>query len=103
VEHNFGNGIFRFTSLTRKLSFRQFWTAKALWGSLSSENRNFNAVNNYPFQSLNGKTYLELGTGVDNIFRVLRVDFIWRALPSSVSTSFTGKRFGVFGSFRFSF
>ena len=36
-EHNFGNGIFR---LFPKLKFRQFWTAKALWGSLSDANRN---------------------------------------------------------------
>jgi len=103
LEHNFGNGIFRFIPLTRKLGFRQFWTAKTLWGSLSENNRQLNFVDNHSFQSLDGKTYLELGTGVDNILRVLRVDFIWRATPTSVSTSYTGKRFGVFGSFRFSF
>ena len=102
-EHNFGNGIFRFIPITRKLGFRQFWTAKTLWGGLSNNNRQLNFINGIPFQSLDGKTYLELGTGVDNILKVLRVDFIWRATPTSVSTSYSGKRFGVFGSFRFSF
>lgn len=44
VEHNFGNGIFRLTPLTRKLKFRQFWTAKAMWGSLSPKNAALNAA-----------------------------------------------------------
>ena len=102
VEHNFGNGIFRLLPITRKLKLRQFWTAKLLWGSLSEENALLNNVGGTTFQSLNGKTYLELGTGVDNIFRVLRIDLIWRPLPLNRS-NINPQRFGVFGSFRFSF
>lgn len=98
-EHNIGNGIFR---LFPKLRFRQFWTAKALWGSLSPENKNLNFKQGYSFQSLNGNTYLELGTGVDNIFHVFRIDFIWRLLPSSLPKA-GDKTFGVFGSFRLTF
>jgi hypothetical protein len=33
VEHNIGNGIFRFFLL----KWRQFWTIKTLWGSLSDK------------------------------------------------------------------
>jgi len=102
VEHNFGNGIFRLLSVTRKLKFRQFWTAKALWGSLSEKNRQFNTFPDYRFSSLDGKTYLELGTGVDNILRVFRVDFIWKVLPEQ-NTPSNKQRFGVFGSVRFGF
>jgi hypothetical protein len=102
VEHNFGNGLFRYIPLTRKLKFRQFWTAKALWGSLSNKNYELNTASGLNFQSLNGKTYLELGTGVDNIFKVFRLDFIWRALPAPAS-KVNNQRFGVFGSFRFNF
>jgi hypothetical protein len=102
IEHNFGNGVFRFFGPTRKLKFRQFWTAKGLWGSLSEANKKLNFVGDFPFQSLDGRTYLELGTGVDNIFKVLRFDFIWRVLPqTSIPTN--SKRFGVFGSFRLAF
>ncbi|HYG49955.1 MAG TPA: hypothetical protein VD905_03585, partial [Flavobacteriales bacterium] len=101
-EHNFGNGLFRFIPFTRKLKFRQFWTAKTLWGGLSEKNKQLNFVNGAPFQSLDGKTYLELGTGVDNILKVLRVDLIWRPLPRSRS-AVNPQRFGVFGSFRFAF
>lgn len=99
IEHNIGNGIFRFFP---KLHFRQFWTAKALWGSLSDANKSLNFVKGHSFQTLDGKTYLELGTGIDNIFRVFRIDFIWRVLPSTLPK--TGdKTFGIFGSFRLAF
>jgi len=103
-EHNFGNGIFRFIPLTRKLKFRQFWTVKALTGSLSDENKVYNmpAGSDYKFESLDGKTYVEVGTGVDNIFRLFRVDFIWRLKPTPLPAE-TVKKFGVFFSFRLAF
>jgi len=101
-EHNFGNGLFRFIPLTRKLKFRQFWTAKGLWGGLSDANKQYNASTDYPFtkqfNSLDGKTYMELGTGVDNIFKVFRVDFVWRVLPQPLPPEKV-KRFGIFFSF----
>lgn len=102
LEHNIGNGLFRFIPLTRKLKFRQLWTAKGLWGELSNENKALNFTNGYPFQSLDGKMYMEVGTGVDNIFKVLRLDFIWRVLPEK-SVKESEQRFGVFGSFRLAF
>lgn len=98
-EHNVGNGIFR---LFPKLKFRQFYTIKTLWGSLSDANKALNFKTENTFQTLDGKTYMEIGTGVDNILRVFRVDFIWRVLPSSQLNEST-KKFGVFGSFRLSF
>jgi hypothetical protein len=99
-EHNIGNGLFRFIPLTRKWKFRQFWTAKALWGNLSDANYQYNnASPDYTFLSLNGKVYLELGTGVDNIFHFLRFDFVWRVTPQGVPTT-AAQRFGIFGSLR---
>lgn len=108
VEHNIGSGLFRFIPLTRKLKWRQFWNVKTLWGSLSNENSAINyfldtANNKIPaFKTLNGKTYIEIGTGIDNILKVLRLDFVWRLSPSP---AYAGKRnqFGVFGSFQIQF
>ena len=104
VEHNIGNGLFRFIPLTRKLKFRQFWSAKALWGSLSDKNRDYNMPLNsdYKFASLDGNTYLEVGTGVDNIFKIFRIDLIWRVLPQPLPPEKV-TRFGIFGSFRLAF
>lgn len=98
-EHNVGNGIFRFFP---KLKLRQFWTVKTLWGSLSENNMNYNFKQGNTFQTLDGKTYMEIGTGVDNILRVFRLDCIWRVLPSRLPDGNTAK-FGVFGSFRLAF
>jgi hypothetical protein len=102
VEHNFGNGIFRFIPLTRKLKFRQFYTFKGLWGSLSDANKLYNNKPGYNFLSLDGKTYMEFGTGVDNIFKVFRLDFVWRLAPRPLPLE-KNKRFGVFFSFRLAF
>jgi len=102
VEHNFGTGLFRFIPFTRKLKFRQLWTAKALLGSLTEDNQRLNFVGDFPFQSLDGRTYLEVGTGVDNILKVLRLDFVWRVSPNQVS-KYSSRDFGVFGSFRLAF
>jgi hypothetical protein len=99
IEHNIGNGIFR---LFPKLRFRQFWTAKTLWGSLTPANKALNFKQGHNFQSLDGNTYLELGTGIDNIFHVFRIDFVWRVLPSKVDRT-NDKNFGIFGSFRVAF
>jgi hypothetical protein len=102
VEHNIGNGLFRFIPLTRKLKFRQFYTVKGLWGTLSKDNQLYNTKPNYTFESLNGKTYVEVGTGVDNIFKVFRVDFVWRLAPQPLPIE-KNKRFGAFFSFRLAF
>ncbi|TMI83406.1 MAG: carboxypeptidase-like regulatory domain-containing protein [Bacteroidetes bacterium] len=99
IEHNIGNGLFRFIP---KLRFRQFWTAKVLWGSLSDANVALNFKEGSNFQDLNGRTYMELGTGVDNILHVLRIDFIWRVFPATLDKA-SDHPFGIFGSFRLSF
>ena len=98
-EHNVGNGIFR---LLPRLRFRQFWNVKALWGSLSDANKALNFKQGHGFQTLDGRTYLELGTGIDNIFRILRIDFIWRVLPTPLPEE-ASRKFAVFGSFRLGF
>ncbi len=102
VEHNIGNGIFRLLPFNRFLKFRQFWNVKMIWGELSQANKDLNFVSGHSFQSLDGKTYIELGTGVDNILRFLRLDLVWRLAPSPMPEE-RYKRFGIFGSFRVSF
>lgn len=101
IEHHIGSGIFRYVPFTRKWKFRQFWTARGLVGDLSEANRQLNFTGHYPFRSLNGKPYLELGTGVDNIFKLIRIDFVWKVMQDEKREE--DKKFGIFGSFRFSF
>ncbi len=102
IEHNIGNGLFSYIGATRRLKWRQFWNAKGMVGGLTPENRQLNFAGNYPYSDLGSRLYLELGTGVDNIFKLLRIDFVWRVAPAHLPTS-SIKSFGVFGSFRIGF
>jgi hypothetical protein len=98
-EHNIGSGIFRFTSITRKLKLRQFYNVKLLWGHLSPANAAYNNNDDYTFSSLDGRTYMEIGTGIENILRIFRVEFIWHVLPNDPTLIYY-QRFGVFGSIK---
>lgn len=102
VEHNFGSGIFKWFGPTRKMKLRQFWTVKILNARLSDENKTLNFKPGHSFQTLDGSTYMEAGTGIDNILRLLRIDFIWRVLPTPLPPERI-RRFGVFGSIRVGF
>ena len=102
VEHNIGSGIFRLLSPTRKLKLRQFWTLKSVIGDLSPANQQLNFVGNHPFRTLDGKMYTEIGTGIDNIFKFFRVDFVWR-LNTGLSPKLNQEKFGVFFGFRVAF
>src|SRR5438552_6428322 len=99
IEHNVGSGLFRYVPITRKLKLRQFWEAKGVGGNLSNANKTLNFVGNYPFRSLDGKLYMEVGTGVDNILKFFRIDLIWRILPRPL-TQLKEESFGVFFGFR---
>jgi len=103
IEHNIGGGIFNRIPLLKQLKFRQFWTAKGVWGSLSKANETLNFNKDYPFRSLQGDPYLELGTGVSNIFQVFRIDFVWRVTPKPLADEAKSRYFGIFGSANFEF
>ena len=101
LEHQIGSGIFKFIPITRKLKWRQFWNIKSVWGSLSDENKQLNGYDKY-FKSLNNHMYTEIGTGIDNIFKVCRIDLVWNISPNS-TTMPSSSKFGIFGSFRIQF
>ena len=103
LEHTIGSGIFNYIPLLKKLKFRQFWTAKGVIGSLSNANTNLNITGAFPFRTLQGNPYLELGTGVSNIFKIFRIDFDWRVSPVPQSSENKTRYFGVFGSVQFQF
>ncbi len=67
----------------KRLKWREVATVKALWGTLSDKNNgslsNTDAIFRFPEgMSSVSKPYIEAGVGVENIFRFIRVDAIWR-------------------------
>jgi len=103
IEHNIGGGIFNHIPAVKFLKLRQFWTAKGVVGDLSLQNQALNFNKGYEFRTLKGDPYLELGTGISNIFQVFRVDFVWRVTPKPLPEESKTRYFGIFGSARFEF
>lgn len=103
LEHSIGGGIFNYIPLVKKFKFRQFWTAKGVIGSLNDENRALNLNKGFTFRTLENNPYIEVGTGVENIARLFRVDFVWRVTPKRLPGEAYERYFGVFGSLKVSF
>ncbi len=102
-EHTIGGGIFNHIPKLRNLKLRQFWTAKGVVGSLSDANQALNLNKGFAFRTLQGNPYMELGTGVENIFQLFRIDFVWRVTPQPLPGESKEKYFGIFGSVKFNF
>lgn len=114
IEHNLEKKFINLLPFMRKSNMRQFWNFKSVLGNLSDGNRVLNIMdyyNVYRLRALRGGFYTEVGTGLENIFKLLRVDFVWRyaplrnipsGLPASLFKSNTND-FGIFGSVRFQF
>lgn len=103
IEHSLGGGFLKYIPLVKKLKFRQFWTAKGVIGSLSEANRAYNFDKGFTFRSLEGDPYIEVGTGIENILRVFRIDFVWRLTPTSLPNETVSRSFGIFGSMKLAF
>jgi hypothetical protein len=102
-EHDLGGGLFNYIPLLKKAKLRQFWTAKGVIGRLSEANEALNLQKGYPFRTLEQRPYIELGTGVENIFQFFRIDFVWRVAPAPLPFENRNRHFGVFGSIKLEF
>ncbi|SNC76571.1 CarboxypepD_reg-like domain-containing protein [Hymenobacter gelipurpurascens] len=105
VENQFDGFLLNSIPAIKQLNWRLVATGNVLWGSVSEANRRINPtedpVNGGPlpsFQSLGRTPYAEVGYGVENIFRVARVDFIHRL---TYRNSPGARTFGVKVSFQF--
>ena len=80
-EHHFNGWLFGRLPLLKNTRWREVLICKSAWGALSDRNLGNleSALVRSPegMESLN-KPYVELGVGVENILRLIRVDFIWR-------------------------
>lgn len=103
MEHNLGGGLLKYIPLLKRLKWRQFYNAKGLIGSLNADNMSLNFNKGFTFRTLNNTPYLEVGTGIENIFKVLRVDFVWRVTPQSLPNEPVKRDFGILGSMKFAF
>ncbi len=75
-QYFFGGLLLDKIPLIKKLKWRELFTANVFYGNMSVANRNFNKLNiidyAYPIP------YVEAGVGIENIFKLIRIDGIWR-------------------------
>lgn len=84
-EHNFKGFFLGKIPLLKKLQWREIFTFKMGYGTLTDRNNgikgdpHFGSVMLFPegMSTLN-RPYVEMGIGVSNIFRVFRIDTFWR-------------------------
>lgn len=86
--HHFMGIVFNRIPLLKKLKFREVASFKVLFGGVRSENNPLLNSSLFAYPTLNGvtstfaldptKPYMEASVGVENIFNILRVDFVKR-------------------------
>ncbi len=77
LSHHFDGYFFNKIPLIRKLKWREVISFKGVMGSLSDKNK-AQMVLLPEMYSLAKEPFLEAGVGIENIFRVIRLDGIWR-------------------------
>lgn len=82
-EHHFRGFFLGKIPLMKRLKWREVATVKALWGSLSDKNDGSSpdteAILLFPEGMTSvSKPYVEVGVGIENILRFIRVDAMWR-------------------------
>jgi hypothetical protein len=75
-EHHFQGFFLNHFPLLRRLKWREVVTAKYLIGSIN--NQNFEVLKFPVGLGEVSKPYMEVGVGVENIFKIVRVDALWR-------------------------
>ena len=70
--------------LIKRLKMRELFTLSGLWGSLSKKNdpRYNENLMRFPegtaLNKMGNRPYMEIGVGVENLFRILSLQYIWR-------------------------
>lgn len=99
--------ILNYIPLLKKLKLREAFAFRGWLGGLSDKNNPLKNPELYRFpvesayQPMNGRPYMEISAGLDNLFKCLRVDYVWRLTYRSgiPSSSRSGLRIALHATF----
>lgn len=96
--------IFNYIPLIKKLKLREIISVNAFWGHLSDKNNPLKDSRLPLFprstQQASNTPYVEISAGIDNIFRIFRVDYVWRlTYRNNPGIDKSGVRFGLHFTF----
>lgn len=95
MDHHLEGWIWNKFPALRKLKFKEVFTARLAYGSLSKENLDFNLSEFQNVKAPHATPYLETGIGIENILKVLRIDAVWRLNYHTMSADRFGIRFNL--------
>lgn len=100
--HHFLGLLLNKIPLLRRLEMREVVHFRALYGSVTDKNIEFSA---YPtgLRPFGDEPYIEVGAGLENIFKFFRIDAIWRLTHLDDPGAPPVSNFGIFASLYFSF
>lgn len=99
--------ILNYIPLLKKLKLREAFSFRGWLGALSDKNNPLKSPELYQFpvssayESMHGRPYMEISAGIDNFFKCLRVDYVWRLTYRSgqPSSSRSGLRIALHVTF----
>jgi hypothetical protein len=100
--HHFDGLLFNKIPLFRKLKWREVAHIRGVYGTLSDKNAQYSL---FPgnLRSFSSQPYWEAGVGIENIFKIIRIDAIWRMSHLHDDGNPNVPKFGIFVSLSFSF
>ena len=82
VTYYLNGWLFNRIPLLKKLKWREVLSCRGLYGNLSDKNNPAFQQDLFRFPAgsttMGHTPYVEAGVGIENIFKVLRVDYVWR-------------------------
>lgn len=96
MRYSMGGLIFDKLPLINKLKWRERLIGNVYWGDMNVANQTYNKLIESPAITTGKTPYAEAGVGIENIFNVFSVDFIWRLNHLNNPNQANITRFGIY-------